>query len=200
MLVTDRHVAGGDGMLVRKVKEAVTGGVNVVQVREKDLTHDDAVSLARRLQEAIAGRALMMLNGSPQATLDARADGIHLPEDAEAPHEWPRSLLIGRSVHSSEAARRAVVEGADYVVFGPVYETESHSTAPPAGLVALRGVAESVSVPVIAIGGVTAGRVPKVLAAGASGVAVIRAILAAGDPKAAAQLLRAALEGERVHG
>jgi thiamine-phosphate pyrophosphorylase len=193
MLVTDRHIAGGEDPLVLKVADAVAGGVNVVQLREKDLPHDAVVTLAMRLREAIAGRALLIVNRPAESALEARGDGVHLPEDAEPPHEWPAGLLIGRSVHSLAAARRAESDGADYVIFGPVFETESHAGAAPAGPGELREVAAAVRIPVIAIGGVTAERVPEVLAAGAAGVAVIRAILASDDAKAAAGTLRAAM-------
>ena len=193
MLVTDRVVAGDAVALVIKVAEAVEGGVNVVQLRVRDLPHDELMSLARRLREVIGGRALLVVNSSPEVALGARADGVHLPEDAPTPREWPHSLLIGRSVHSVAAAQRAEVDGADYVVFGPVYETESHAGAAPAGLAALWEVADAISIPVVAIGGVTAERARDVLAAGASGVAVIRAILAADETKAAAEALRSSL-------
>lgn len=198
MLVTDRNVAGGEDALVRKVEEAVAGGVNVVQIRDKDLPHDELLSLAKRLREAIAGRASLVVSRAPSTVLDTHADGVHLPEDAEPPEEWPHNLLIGRSVHSVASARRAEADGADYIIFGPVYETESHVGATPAGCAALREVVEAVSVPVIAIGGVTVKRVPEVMAAGAAGVAVIRAILASDDARAAAQALRDALSAERT--
>lgn len=198
MLVTDRAIAGGTDALVQKVEDAVAGGVNIVQIRDKDMAHDELVALAGRLREAIGGRAALVVNRAPGTALDTHTDGVHLPEDAESPHEWPRSLLIGRSVHSAASARRAEADGADYIVFGNVYETESHANVAPAGLGALREVAESVSVPVIAIGGVTAERIPDLMAAGARGVAVIRAILAADDAQAAAAALREALFAERA--
>lgn len=193
MLVTDRRVAGGEDALVRKVAEAVAGGVNVVQLREKDLPHDGLVSLARRLQEAIAGRALLVVNRPPVTALEAHSDGVHLPEDAELPADWPRRVLVGRSAHSVASARRAEADGADYVVFGPVYETESHPGAAPAGVGALREVAGALSIPVIAIGGVDAQCAAEVMLTGAGGVAVVRAILASDDARAAAAALRDAI-------
>lgn len=193
MLVTDRSVAGGLEALIEKTAAAVAGGVNLVQVRDKDLPHDELMPLATALREAIGGRALLVVNRPPMTALETRSDGVHLPEDAESPEEWPHNLLIGRSVHSVASARRAGVDGADYLVFGPVYETPTHVGAPPMGCGPLREVADAVAVPVIAIGGVTAARVAEVCAAGANGVAVVRAILDADDPRAAAESLRDAL-------
>jgi thiamine-phosphate pyrophosphorylase len=186
MLVTDRRVAGGEDALVRKVAEAVAGGVNVVQLREKDLDTEALVTLAQRIKDAIHGRALLIINTSAEAAANVGADGLHLPEDV--PFERPSGMLVGRSVHSAAAARRAEAEGADYLVFGPVFETETHPGVRPAGLDEL-GEAAAGPVPVVAIGGVTAEGLLAVMAAGVAGVAVIRAVLEAESPGEAARRL-----------
>ncbi len=193
MLVTDRSLCNGADGLVAAVAAAVERGADAVQLREKDLPPHDLLPLARRLREATRGRALLLVNGPPEVALECGADGVHLPEDAppvRRPREW---FLVGRSVHSLEAAVRAEAEGADYVVAGPVYETRSHPGRQPAGPALVEGVAGSV-VPVLAIGGVTAARVEEVVGAGAAGVAVISAVLAARDGGAAAGALRRALD------
>ena len=105
-----------------------------------------------------------------------------------------RGFLVGRSVHSAEAARRAEAAGAGYLIAGPIFETRSHQGVEPAGLALVEGIARTVRLPVLAIGGVTAGRVEEVVRAGASGVAVISAVLAQPDPRAAAEALRRALD------
>jgi thiamine-phosphate pyrophosphorylase len=200
MLVTDRSLCGGDG-LVAAVEAAVQGGVDAVQLREKDLPPEDLLPLARRLRQAMLERVLLLVNGPLDVALAAGADGAHLPE-ATAAARRPREavpagrqgFLVGRSVHSLEAARRAEAEGADYLVAGPVYETRSHPGREPAGLALIEEVTRSVRLPVLAIGGVSAGRVEEVVRAGASGVAVISAILAQPDSGAAANELRQALE------
>jgi len=105
------------------------------------------------------------------------AAGVQLPErdlptaDARALLGWNR--LLGRSVHSLAAARQAESEGADYVVFGPVFATTSHRAQAPAGLAALRQVCLGVRIPVLAVGGVDADRSRQCLAAGAQGFAAI---------------------------
>jgi thiamine-phosphate diphosphorylase len=162
-------------------------------MREKDLPPQEMVALARRLSEAIAGRALLVLNGPPEVAAEAGAHGVHLPETA--PLVGPvAGLLVGRSVHSVEAALEAEQEGADYLVAGPVYQTASHPEAAPAGITLIRKIAVEVKLPVIAIGGITPERVRAVLRAGASGVAAVRAILESESPRQAAQRLARELE------
>ena len=101
-----------------------------------------------------------------------------------------RDKLLGVSTHSLDAAREAAEEGADFVVFGPVFATPSKlAYGPPQGLPRLAEVVRDVPVPVIGIGGITPGNVPQVMRTGAHGVAMIRAVLAAPDPCAAAQEL-----------
>jgi thiamine-phosphate pyrophosphorylase len=206
MLVTDRLLCGGADGLIAAVEAAVQGGADAVQLREKDpdgrsLPPEDLLPLARRLRQATLGRALLLVNGPLDVALASEADGVHLP--GSSPSVWrPREavpvggqrFLVGRSVHSLEAARRAEAEGADYLVAGPVYETRSHPGREPAGLSLIEGITRRVRVPVLAIGGVNAGRVDEVVRAGASGVAVISAVLAAADRRAAAGDLRRALD------
>lgn len=197
MLVTDRRLAGGEDALVRAVAEAVEGGVNVVQLREKDLPPAELLPLACRLREVTAGRALLLVNGPVEVAVAAGADGVHLPEDAPA-QGWgpePLRLIVGRAVHSLEAARKAVDEGVDYLVAGPVYGTGSHPAAEPAGSGFVRKLASSVTVPVIGIGGITAMNAADVMQAGASGVAVISAILGTDSPGGAAHELWEAIYG-----
>ena len=198
MLVSDRSLCPD---LVGAVEAAVTGGVDAVQLREKDMPSEELLPLARRLRQATEGRAvltgrqaLLLVNGPLAVALEAEADGVHLPEDAP-PVERPREgFLIGRSVHSLAAARRAEAEGVDYLIAGPVYETRSHPGREPAGLALIEEVARGVRLPVLAIGGVNAGRVDAVVRAGASGVAVISAILGQPDRRAGAEGLRRALD------
>ncbi len=206
MLVTDRSLCGGADGLVTAVEAAVQGGADAVQLREKDpdgrsLPPEDLLPLARRLSRATLGRALLLVNGPLEVALAVEADGVHLPASAlsvwrprEAVPVDGQGFLVGRSVHSLEAARRAEGEGADYLVAGPVYETRSHPGREPAGLSLIEGITRRVRVPVLAIGGVNAGRVDEVVRAGASGVAVISAVLAATDRRVAAGDLRRALD------
>ena len=201
MVVTDRAQCGGAEGLVAAVEAAVSGGADAVQLREKDLPDSELSTLARRLREVTQGRSLLLVNGPLTVALDAGADGVHLPEGLPAGrHGEPMSLrpsegfLVGRSVHSVEAARRAEAEGADYLIAGPVYETRSHPGVQPTGLALIEEIASVVRVPVLAIGGVTAKRVGEVVRAGAAGVAVISAVFASPNPRAASEALRRTLD------
>ena len=197
MLVTDRTLAGGEDALVDAVAAAVAGGVDAVQLREKDLSADRLLPLARRLREVTARTgALLIVNGPLEVALAAHADGVHLPEAVPTIERPARPFIVGRSVHSLEAAHRAEAEGAGYLIAGPIYETPSHPAAPPAGLRLIEDIAAAVGIPVLAIGGITAERVAPVLRAGPDviGVAVISAVLAAPSPSDAARRLRAALD------
>ena len=200
-LITDRHVAGGIEALVRSVDLALAGGIDVVQVREKDLSTTGLTSLARRLRDITAGRALLIVNGSLEVALAVEADSVHLPEDAMpvAQAQRPPSLLVGRSTHGVYGAVAAARAGADYVQAGAVFATESHPGAASAGLGLIESTAAAVSVPVIGVGGVTHANAGAVIAAGAGGVAVIRAVLAAPDPRVAAQALRQAVDAAWAH-
>ena len=195
MLVTDRHLAGGFEALVAAVEAAVEGGLNAVQLRERDLPPTDLLALARRLRAVTSGRALLFVNSSLEVALAAGADGIHLPEAAPTIERPDRPLLVGRSVHSREAARRAWGECSDYIIAGPIFGTASHPVSRPAGLELVQTIAGAVAIPVLAIGGITAYRVEDVVRAGASGVAVISAVLEADSPRRAAEELRQALRG-----
>ncbi len=205
MLVSDRSLCAGVDGLVAAVEAAVTGGVEDVQLREKDMPSEELLPLARHLRQAMEGRAvptgrqaLLLVNGPLAVALAAEADGVHLPEEAP-PVRRPRGgFLVGRSVHSLAAARRAEAEGVDYLIAGPVYETRSHPDREPAGLTLIEEITGSVRVPALAIGGVTAGRVEEVVRAGASGAAVISAILAQRDSQAATTEIRHALDAAWV--
>jgi thiamine-phosphate pyrophosphorylase len=193
MLVTDRSLCGGADGLAAAVEAAVEGGADAVQLREKSLPASELSTLARRLREVTRG-ALLVVNGPLDVALKAGADGVHLPEGAPPVRRPRQGFLVGRSIHSPVAARRAEAEGADYLVAGPVYETRSHPGREPAGLTLIEQVTQVVRIPVLAIGGVTAGRVEEVVRAGASGIAVISGVLAAADSRAAATDLRRALD------
>ncbi len=197
MLVTDRSLAGGPEGLVAAVDAAVAAGVNAVQLREKDMPDAGLLPLARRLRDVTGGKALLLVNGPLEVALACNADGVHLPEGASMVERPALPFVIGRSVHSVEAARQAWAECTDYLIAGPVHETRSHP-GPAAGLALIEDIAASVAIPVLAIGGITAERVEEAVRAGAAGVAVISAVLASPSPDAAVRRLRRALEAAWV--
>lgn len=200
-LVTDRHQTRGRP-LTEMVEACLKAGVRGVQLREKDLPIKGLFAMALELRALTHQHgAKLLINDRVDVALGVRADGVHLPQDGIPPSAVRKlvgpDLLIGASTHSLAEARDAETEGADFVVLGPVFETPSKLRyGPPVGIEALRQVARELSIPVFAIGGIDAGRVPEVLGAGAHGVAVISALLAPDDPGIAARALLAALERE----
>ncbi len=196
-LVTDRGQCRGLS-LEDVVRLAVEGGANLIQLREKDLPSNELRDLALRLRTVTLGKALLVINTYSEIALEVEADGVHLPEAAPsialAREASVGRLLLGRSVHSVEAAVEAELEGADYLQVGTIFATPSKPGVAPAGLQLLASVREKVSIPVLAVGGINAANARDVVRAGAGGVAVISAILASPDPRAAAKALRGEVE------
>ena len=185
-LITDRRAVPRPPADV--VEECLGAGLRAVQLREKDLPVRELLALAGELREATRRHgARLILNDRADVAMAAEADGVQrthasLPV-AALRAITPRGYLIGASTHSRAEAEQAVAEGADFVIFGPVYDTPSkRAYGPPQGLRALQEVARSVARPVLAVGGLTPARVPEALAAGAGGVAVIGAIYGAARP------------------
>jgi thiamine-phosphate pyrophosphorylase len=186
-LVTDRTQTRGRDLVV-VVGECLAAGLPAVQVREKDLGAADLAVLCRRLLEpARAVGAMLVVNDRVDVALAVGAGAVQrthasLPVD-DIRAIAGRRLRIGASVHSLQDAVDAELEGADWVTYGPVYETPSKRPyGPPQGLARLADVARGLRIPVIAIGGITPERVKDLREAGARGVAVISSILAADSP------------------
>jgi thiamine-phosphate pyrophosphorylase len=196
-LVTDRRQTNGRP-LIDVVEQALQGGVRAVQLRERDLDTRSLLHLAHGLR-VLTHRygALLLVNDRIDIALASGADGIHLPAESfgvkDARTLGP-DLLIGVSTHRPDEVAAAEAAGADFVVFGPVFDTPSKRPfGPPAGLEALAEAALGARLPVLAIGGITGERVRDVRESGAAGVAVIRAVLAADDPTAASRALTDAI-------
>ena len=196
-LVTDRRLCRGPS-LAEAVDQAIEGGANLVQLREKDLPPTDLLALAEKLRAVTRDRALFLVNDRLDVAL-ACPDvvGVHLPEQglpvAAARRLAGQGFIIGRSVHSVAEAVRAQEEGADYVQVGAIFASRSHPGQTPAGLVLLEAVVAAVSIPVLAVGGITAANVGEAMRAGASGAAVISAILSAPPQRDAARELTRAM-------
>lgn len=174
---------------------ALRGGADAFLLREKEAGGALLFRLAAAARERTrrAG-ALLLVSDRIDVALAAGADGVHLPENSFAPDEARRLLppnrLIGRSVHDEAGAREAERRGADYVVVGPLFATPGKERF-ALGLEKARTILAAVSIPVLAVGGITESNAPTVAAAGFTGAAVIRAVASAADPERAASRIRA---------
>jgi thiamine-phosphate pyrophosphorylase len=178
---------------------ALRGGVDMVQLRDKDAP-DELILRAAAGFRALCDEhgALFWLNDRPDLARAAGADGVHLGQDdmpvAEAREQLGPDLLIGLSTHSPGQFDAALASEADQLSVGPVWETPTKAGRPAAGLDYVRHAAEhGGDAPWFAIGGIDAGNLSEVVAAGARRVVVVRAIRDAADPEAAARSLRDAL-------
>ena len=200
-VVTDRQQTAGRS-LAEVIAAAARGGAGAVQLREKDLSARDLHALGARLQETLAPYNVpLLINDRLDVALALDTAGVHLAGHSLPTAQARRILgphkLLGVSTHSLAEAQHATAEGADFVVFGPVFTTPSKlAYGPPQGLQQLAAVVRQVPIPVLAIGGIDQTNLPQVIEAGAYGVAMIRAVLAAADPCQAARQLRLALATE----
>lgn len=201
-MVTDRSIfeAGQhppEARLVEAAKKAVSGGVNMVQLREKGMPGRDLLALAREVRKVTRNGAVFIVNDRVDIAIASGADGVQLGEQSMPISAARRiagdEMLIGRSVHDLYGAEDAEHEGANFMVVGTIFQSRSHPGLQAAGTELIREIRERVSIPILGIGGITPVNAARVLEAGANGVAVIGAILDAVDHRAAAGKLSDAL-------
>jgi thiamine-phosphate pyrophosphorylase len=198
-VLTDREWSRGRDML-SVAAEALDGGATVIQLRDK------LASTRLLIEEGLALRALtrergalLIVNDRVDVALAVEADGAHVGQD-DMPAGLARRLLgakriLGVSVANIEEADEAAAGGADYLGVGPIFPSPGKADAgPPTGVHLLTELAERYTIPLVAIGGITAENAPEVVRAGACGVAVITAVVYAEDITAASRQLRMAVE------
>jgi thiamine-phosphate pyrophosphorylase len=188
----------------RVVAEALDGGVDIVQLREKSAPDAEIVAAGRHLRALCDEQgALLILNDRPDLALECGADGVHVGQDDEPLHKVRElvgaDLVIGLSTHSPEQVEAGLGSIADYLGVGPVHATPTKPGREPVGLELVRyAAAHGAAKPWFAIGGIDASNAPAVAEAGASRIAVVRAIRDADDPRAAAAALRAIVSREEA--
>jgi thiamine-phosphate pyrophosphorylase len=203
--VTDRKALSGSseeqlGALLQKIENAGRAGVDWIQIREKDLSGRELAALVSEAVRRVPVSCRVLVNDRLDVAIAVGAGGVHLGEQSMAVQDAIRLIaekhlrtecVVGSSTHSLEAARAAEKAGANYVMFGPVFATPSKAAfGPPQGLEKLRQVCASVSLPVMAIGGVTAANAGDCLTAGAAGIAAIRLFQDATDMREMVRSLR----------
>ena len=194
LVVTDRHQTNGRP-LVPLLQRVLTAGVPAIQLRERDLSARELVTLAREVQAVTASRrSQLLINDRIDVALALEGVGVHLRSNS-LPVSVARQLLgaqrlLGISAHAVEEVLSAQSQGADYIVLGPIYETPSKQMfGPPLGIHTLEKACRLVRIPIIGIGGVTTARAREMRRAGAFGVAVITAVLGAADVESATREL-----------
>lgn len=192
--VTDRHWLNGR-TLVDVVKESLDGGVTMIQLREKSLDEGKFLEEAKELQALCRERHVpFIVNDNVDIAKAMDADGVHVGQDDMAALDVRAKLgpdkLIGVSAHTVEEALLAEKQGADYLGVGAVFPTSSKSDVGEMSYETLKAICKAVSIPVVAIGGISGENVGKLAGSGICGVAVISAIYAAKDVKAAAADLK----------
>jgi len=167
--VTDRR----QGNVLASAAGAVRAGIEMIQVREKDLPASELFDLVCKVRDLAAGsKTRVLVNDRLDIALAAGIDGVHLPANGlPAERVRPFVKLLGVSTHTVEEALDAQKAGADFIVFGPIFDSPGKSAI---GLAPLKKVAASVTIPVLAIGGISAANAGEVLNAGAAGIAGIR--------------------------
>ncbi len=177
----------------RTARLLLRGGVDIIQIREKDMGAAELVAHAKKIV-ALCRRAgaISIVNDRPDIALAADADGVHLgPEDmpvAEARRIMGANKIVGATTRSLATARRAVRDGADYVAIGPVQKSNVAAEKVPISDSTLRAVLREIKIPVFAIGGIDAKNLPGIVKSGVRRVAACAALTAAGDPEAAARI------------
>ncbi|MYC31664.1 MAG: thiamine phosphate synthase, partial [Chloroflexi bacterium] len=172
-LVTDRRVCPSDE-LPGRVAAAVDGGVDIIQLRDKEMPGAALLELAERLRRVVAGRALLLINERADVAMAAEVDGVQLGE-AALPTSAVRAIMgdaatIGRSVHSVSGACEAAESGADFLVVGTMFASNSHPGEEPSGPGLLSRIASAgVDIPMLGIGGINEHNAGEVISAGAHG-------------------------------
>ncbi len=203
-LITDRQQTTGR-KLIDVVASALSGGARLVQLREKDLDPKQLYPLAAELRNLTRDSgAKLIINRDIELCLAVEADGVHLGRYGisirEARRRLGRDRLIGYSAHAVDEALQAECDGADFITFSPVFHTPSKAGyGPPVGLDKLTETCKRISIPVFALGGINTANIPEVMACGASGVALISAVISAPSPQAASAALLETIEKYALH-
>ena len=194
VLITDRKLTRGRD-LSAVLERALDGGVKAIQLREKDLGGKELFELADQISVLCERyHAQLFINDRSDVALAVDAAGVQLG-NASIPVQTARTLLgtgklIGFSAHSLDEAKEAERQGADFVLFGPVYFTPSKAPyGAPQGVAPLKEIVENLALPVYAIGGITAANIADTMASGSRGVALISAIISAENPTAATKTI-----------
>jgi len=184
------YVLIDSNIAIKSVEETarlvIDGGADAIQLREKAISDEEFIPLAREIHDIAAQRGtLLIINDRVDVAKEVGAEGVHLGQQdigiSEARDVIGNEKIIGVSTHNIEQARQAQKEGADYIAIGPAYPTHTKIYEPPVGLEVVQEVAKEISIPFVVIGAITLENLDEVLKTGATRVAVCSAIISSGD-------------------
>ena len=196
------------GAYAGKIESVYRGGADIVQLRSKSLSDLELLKIGKTVRRlADRYQKLFFVNDRLDLAIALEADGLHLGQE-DIPVSAAKALAlksgtplkIGKSTHSYEQALQAQKEGADYIAIGPVFQTPTKATYRPIGTGCMNAIRKNVRVPWVAIGGIEPGNLSIVLEAGATRIAVVRAIFSAENPEQAARALRNEMESHEPAG
>jgi thiamine-phosphate pyrophosphorylase len=201
-LLTDRELSLGRSE-VEVVGRALAGGVDMVQYREKELSTEDVKKTALRLLEITSERGVpLIINDRVEVAAEIGAEGVHVGQEdldcRKAREIVGEEKIIGVSAHDLKQALRAIEAGADYLGVGPIYRTETKKIDYPRGLGLIEKIRKESPIPIFAIGGIAVDNVAEVISAGASGVAVLSAIVSSEEITATCRRFVAEIEKSRA--
>lgn len=193
-VITDAEAPRGR-LLEDVVAQAIEGGADVIQLRDKKASDSELISVAKKILGVTRRQGIpLIINDRVDVAKRVGADGAHLGQEdgdlAQARLVLGEGAIIGRSTHSPDQALRAQREGFDYIGVGPIFKTPTKPSYEPVGLELIRFASQQVFIPFVAIGGIDTENVSKVVDAGARTVAVVRAIMGAENPKEAARRIK----------
>ncbi len=204
-LVTNSDGFESDDKFLDAIASALSGGVDIVQLREKKSNAKRIIELGHKIRQlASEYNALFIINDRVDIARIVKADGVHLGQDDieidYAKEIIGRDKIIGISTHEPEQAIKAIKDGADYIGVGPVFETPTKPGRKSVGLEYVKWASENVvDIPFFAIGGINQENVCKVIAAGAKNIAVVRAIMNVNSPQNAAINFKQILNGNKIN-
>ena len=185
----------------RVAKEMIAGGVDIMQLRAKNLPLAEIATLAGELHaETSAAGVPLVINDHAEIAREVGAEGVHVGQEdrsvAKVRAIAGERCFVGKSTHSLEQAKRAVAEGADYIGWGPLFATPTKPDYVPIGLEEIEAVHAAVQIPIFCIGGIKLENLPEVIAAGARRVVIVSGLLQAGDIAEYARAAKALLNQE----
>lgn len=198
-LVSDRDILNGRDV-IKSLEEAILGGVTIVQLREKSANSSEFYSLAVKVKELTSKYSIpLIINDRLDIALAIDAEGVHVGQD-DLPASIVRSILgkdkiIGVSTATLEEAKKAIVDGADYIGVGALFPTDTKTNARSVTLDMLKNIKENINIPVVGIGGINENNIEAVMDTGIDGVAIVSAILSKDNIKESAQKLANTIGG-----